>query len=214
MTAADVSQSSDRKSATARKRNRAQGRKQAFAIESIAKIKSHLIERNDRRGLALLLTSLDTCLRSCDLLSLRVSDVVDHNMLVVERFELRQAKTNRNVMCSLTPATREALRDVISVQNKGVTDYLWTAKDDFHGPAISRVLFRRIVKAWAVVANLDPRRFSGHSTRRTKVTVLYAKTRDVKACAQLLGHANLGHTSAYIGADGAAALDLALTIQF
>src|SRR2546421_9024627 len=152
MAASDVSQSSGETQTIARKRNRAQGRKQAFAIESIAKIKTHLIERNDRRGLALLLTSLDTCLRSCDLLSLRVSDVVDHNMQVVERFEFRQAKTNRNVMCSLTPTTREALRDLISVQNKGVTDYLWTAKAAFHGAAISKVLFRRIVKGWAVVA--------------------------------------------------------------
>jgi integrase len=135
-------------------------------------------------------------------------------MQVVERFEFRQAKTGRNVLCSLTPAAREALRDLIAVQNKSVADYLWTAKDDFHGLAITRAMYRRIVKGWAVVANLDPRRFSGHSTRRTKVTLLYAKTRDVKACAQLLGHANLGHTSAYIGADGAAALDLALTIQF
>ena len=214
MSATSVSQSSDTKSSIARKRNKAQGRKQAFAIESIAKIKSHLIERNDRRGLALLLTSLDTCLRSCDLLSLRVSDVVDHNMHVVERFEFRQAKTGRNVLCSLTPPTREALRDLIAIQNKGVGDYLWTAKDDFHGMAVTRAMYRRIVKSWAVVANLDPRRFSGHSTRRTKVTLLYAKTRDVKACSQLLGHANLGHTAAYIGSDSAAALDLALTIQF
>src|SRR3977135_3743113 len=108
MSATSVSQSSDTKSSISRKRNTAQGRKQAFAAESIAKIKSHLIERNDRGGLALLLASLDTCLRSCDLLSLRVSDVVDHNMQVVERFECRQAKTNRNVLCSLTPAAREA----------------------------------------------------------------------------------------------------------
>src|SRR5258705_13569997 len=91
MSVNSVSQSSSAKSPVARKRNRAQGRKQAFAIESIAKIKSHLMERNDRRGLALLLTSLDTCLRSCDLLSLRVSDVVDHNMQIVGRFQFRQA---------------------------------------------------------------------------------------------------------------------------
>jgi integrase len=75
-------------------------------------------------------------------------------------------------------------------------------------------MFRRIVKAWATAADLDPRRFSGHSTRRTKPTLLYTKTRDVKACAQILGHQNLGHTIAYIGADTKAALDLADTVTF
>lgn len=219
MPAQQVPLSSDenqrKKMAVSRKRNIPQGRKHAFAIESITRIKSSLIAHSDTRGLALLLTSLDTCLRSIDLLSLRVSDVCDHNLQVVERFEYRQAKTQRNVACSLTPATRAALAALIALQHKTASDYLWTPKANFHAQqAITRVMYRRIVKGWARAADLDPRRFSGHSTRRTKVTILYAKTRDVKACATLLGHQNLGHTAAYIGSDSAAALDLALTITF
>jgi hypothetical protein len=76
------------------KRNVPQGRKQAFAPESIAKIKMHLVEQNDQRGLALLLASLDTSLRSIDLLSLRASDVCDHNIQVVHRFSITQRKTH------------------------------------------------------------------------------------------------------------------------
>jgi integrase len=71
-----------------------------------------------------------------------------------------------------------------------------------------------MVKGWAEMAGLDARRFSGHSMRRTKVTVVYNKTKDVRACAQLLGHANLGHTIAYLATDTTAALELALSVQF
>ena len=196
------------------KRNMPQGRKQAFAPESIAKIKRHLVEQSDQRGLALLLASLDTSLRSIDLLHLRVSDVCDHNMQVVHRFGITQRKTQKTVECSLAPATREAIAALISAQGKVAGDYLWTAKSDVHGDHITRVMFRRIVKAWATAADLDPRRFSGHSTRRTRPTLVYRQTKDVHVCAQLLGHQNLGHTIAYIGADSKAALDLADTITF
>jgi hypothetical protein len=115
------------------KRNMPQGRKQAFAPESVGKIKSRLVEQNDRRGLALLLASLDTSLRSVDLLSLRVSDVCDHNMQVVHRFSITQRKTHKTVECSLAPATRVAIAALISAQGKVAGDYLWTAKSDVHG---------------------------------------------------------------------------------
>jgi hypothetical protein len=83
----------DEKSIGKTKRNMPQGRKQAFAPESIAKIKTHLVAQRDQRGLALLLASLDTSLRSVDLLNLRASDVCDHNMQVVHRFSITQRKT-------------------------------------------------------------------------------------------------------------------------
>jgi len=191
-----------------------QGRKLAFAPESIARIKTHLVAHSDKRGLALLMASLDTSLRSSDLLALRVSDVCDHTGQVIDRFDVMQSKTRRTVRCSITSATRDAIAAHIAAQHKVAGDYLWTAKDDFHGHHITRVMYRRIVKAWAIIANLDPRRFSGHSTRRTKPTLLYTRTKDVRACAQLLGHQNLTHTLVYLAADTSAALDLADTVTF
>jgi integrase len=218
MPAKNVSLSLVETAATKSKRNISkgvpQGRKLAFAPESVARIKSHLVAHNDRRGQALLLASLDTSLRSSDLLALRVSDVCDHNGQVVDRFDVMQTKTRRTVRCSISPATREAIAVLISAQHKLADDFLFTAKDDFHGHHITRVMYRRIVKAWAIIANLDPRRFSGHSTRRTKPTLLYTRTKDVRACAQLLGHQNLTHTLVYLAADTSAALDLADTVTF
>jgi hypothetical protein len=60
--------------------------------------------------------------------------------------------------------------------------------------------YRLLVKSWAAGIGLDPALYSGHSTRRTLPSLIYAKTRDVVAAGTILGHGgSLEHTRQYLG---------------
>jgi len=61
---------------------------------------------------------------------------------------------------------------------------------------------------------LEPSGYGTHSLRRTKVSLLYRKTRNLRACQLLLGHTKLESTVRYLGVelDDALALSEALEI--
>src|ERR1700704_6395698 len=82
-----------------RRKRRVEGQKRGFDRASVALIRASLGAANDLRGLALLSTSIDTCLRGIDLVALRISDVTNADGVVVEHFTIVQSKTNREVGC-------------------------------------------------------------------------------------------------------------------
>jgi integrase len=68
------------------------------------------------------------------------------------------------------------------------------------GQPLSTTAFRTLAKDWADLAGyVDTKRFSGHSLRRTRAAIIYRETRDIVACARLLGHSSTAHTEAYLG---------------
>lgn len=142
------------------------------------------------RDLALLRVGLDTMLRSIDLTSLLVGDVV-RNGEVVTDFSTKQKKTKKPVHCDLVPRTREALA-------------AWLDHEGLSNPmarvfAISTRQHQRIIKQWCALLRLDGAIYSTHSVRRTKPSVIYAKTQNVAAISKMLGHANTTATMAYLG---------------
>ncbi len=90
--------------------------------------------------------------------------------------------------------------------------------DDFvftglKAPNLFRPLTRRQyvqqVKKWARLARIrDAHRYATHSLRRTRAAYIYEQTRNIEAVRQLLGHASLGSTSAYLNIDKKRALDI------
>src|SRR5262245_25584859 len=75
--------------------------------------------------------------------------------------------------------------------------------------AITASQHQRIVKTWCALLKLDGALYSTHSIRRTKPAHLYAKTKNLAACKELLGHANVSATGVYLGVTGDAARELA-----
>lgn len=156
------------------------------------------------RDLALFNTAISTMLRARDLLALCVADVVDHDGTIREQVTVRQAKTGDPHVVELSRHARRALACWIDIGGKGPADALFTdcrSGRPNDGRPISRVQYAKLVKSWAAMARLDPRAYSTHSTRRTRSAAIYARTRDVAACQQLLGHRSIASTGRYLGTD-------------
>ena len=124
---------------------------------------------------------------------------------------IRQQKTGRGTDFTLLQDAQQALMRWIDMSGKGPGDYLFTsARGGAHHPSpLSRVQYARLIKQWAGWARLDPRRYSTHSGRRTKSTIIYERTKNLAACKELLGHEDIGSTARYLGIDRRQALNVA-----
>ncbi len=195
-------------------RGKAVGQMTPFTPEQAQVIRSLLRTEKKFRDLALFNVGLDTMLRASDLLPLTMADVTDHNGDVVSEINIRQKKTNRGHLVALSEDTRESLADWILHSGKRSDDCLWTSignrKTRLH---LTREQYANLVKQWAYLARLDPKRHSTHSIRRTKSAVIYDKTQNLAACQHLLGHKSIGSTAHYLGVDQRKALDLAKRIK-
>ena len=190
------------------------GQMAPFTPAQVQVIRSLLQTEGKVRDLALFNVGIDTMLRASDLLALTVADVTDHQGAIVSEIQLRQQKTNQGHLVALSPATQDSLADWLLASGKRGTDYVWTSignrKTDGH---LSRGQYANLVKQWAELARLNPKRHSTHSIRRTKSAVIYEQTQNLAACQQLLGHKSIGSTAVYLGVDQRKALDLAKRIK-
>lgn len=175
------------------------GQKTAFTMEQVQLILSLLKAKGDVMQIALLSTAVSTCLRSGDLLGLKVSKVKTPNGAILDRFTVKQEKTGEPVTCTLSDACRTALAAWIDASGRELDMPIFT---------VGREQYARIVKEWARMAHLDPGQYSTHSLRRTQAAHLYKKTGNLKAVSMLLGHKSLAHTTEYLGVDIEDALKL------
>jgi len=190
------------------------GQMAPFTHDQVQVIRSLLQTEGKVRDLALFNVGLDTMLRASDLLALTVADVTDHQGGIVSEIQLRQRKTNQGHLVALSPATQDSLADWLLASGKRSADYVWTSIGNRKGEShLSRGQYANLVKHWAELARLNPKRHSTHSIRRTKSAVIYEQTQNLAACQQLLGHKSIGSTAVYLGVDQRKALDLARRIK-
>ncbi len=183
------------------------GQKPPLKLNEVWAIRIRLQIANKTRDLALFNLALDSKLRSCDLVKLKVSDVA-HGTRIAKRSTVMQMKTKRPVQFEITKQTRHSLSELIQSQNLSYTDYLF--KSRFHqSDHITTRQYARLLKAWLVEIGLDPYEYATHSIRRTKVSMIYQKTKNIRAIQLLLGHSNLDSTVRYLGVELDDALDVA-----
>lgn len=153
------------------------------------------------RDLALFETAISTLLRASDLVTLKIAEVTGQNGAIAETITLVQKKTGATNVVPLTQAARTALAAHIAEKALAPDAYLFTnASNSGIGRPLSTTAFRTLAKQWADLAGYtDVRRFSGHSLRRTRAAIIYRETRDIVACACLLGHSSTAHTETYLG---------------
>jgi integrase len=166
------------------------------------------LQVNDRhRNLALFNLAIDSKLRACDLLSLRVSDVSNGGR-VGSRAMITQQKTDRPVQFEITPRTRESVARWIQYANLGGTTFLFPSRVNrsFH---LSTRQYGRIVESWIAGIGLDSTSYGTHSLRRTKASLIYRRTKNLRAVQLLLGHAKLDSTVRYLGIEIDDALEIA-----
>lgn len=198
-------------------KSKARGQMQPFTKSDVGVIREKLSQTGDTRELALFETAISTMLRGSDLVRLTVAEVTDRDGSILQTVQTQQKKTGQTVFVHLSKTAREALAMHAARHMLSHDAYLFRRKDRAAGTSsepITTTTYRSMVKRWADLAGYaDTRKFSGHSTRRTKASVIYRETRDIEAVRKLLGHRSLAHTAAYLGVGSDEALTLAARID-
>ena len=182
------------------------GQKSPLSLQEVWSIRSKLQNELRLRDLAMFNLALDSKLRACDLLKLRVSDVSSGGT-VNRRAMVLQQKTGRPVQFEITQKTGKSVTDWIDSAGLRAGDYLFPSR--IHSSKhLSTRQYSRIVTSWVDGAGLDPRAYGTHSMRRTKPTLLYRRTKNLRAVQLLLGHSKLDSTVRYLGIEIDDALEL------
>ena len=148
------------------------------------------------RDLALFKLALDSKLRSCHLVKLMVRGVV-HGNQVSKRAMVLQQKTKQPVQFEITEQTRTALKTWIDKASLKSGDFLFQSRVR-NSPHISTRQYARIVESWITDIGLDASEYGTHSMRRTKATLIYRRTKNLRAIQILLGHTKLESTVRYL----------------
>lgn len=183
------------------------GQKRPLLPEHVWAIRVRLEFAKAFRDLALFNLAIDSKLRGCDLVCLKVADVYAAGA-VKERASILQSKTKTPVRFEITEGTRASLRDWIDHPLMKGYEFLWPGR--FHDrPHISTRQYARLLKDWVKSIGLEPTAYGTHSMRRTEVAQIYKKTGNLRAVQLLLGHTKMDSTVRYLGVD----LEDALTIS-
>lgn len=162
-----------------------------------------------RRDLALFSLALDSMLRASDLLAIKVRDVMDETWHVKTTLVIRQKKTGHIAQIELSPYTREAVEAWITWSSKSSSDFLFTRRNDDHGPSITGAQYRKRVKRWVGSIGLNPDAYSTHSLRRTLAARVYQETKNIEVVRNLLGQSSVSATSHYLNIGGSESLNIA-----
>src|SRR5438552_4155919 len=119
-----------------------------------------------------------------------------------------QQKTQRPVQFEITPTTREALEAWINTARLKSDGFLFPSRVH-DSPHLGTRQYARIVHDWVEEIGLDPTAYGTHSMRRTKPTLIYRRTKNLRAVQLLLGHSKLESTVRYLGIDIDDALEIA-----
>lgn len=182
------------------------GQKALFKPKDIWALRVRLQIENRVRELALLNLGIDSKLRGCDLVALKVRDVC-HGDQVASRAVILQHKTQRPVQFEITATTREALQKWIKAAGLMSDSFLFPSR--LHGSThLGTRQYARIQDRWVVQLGWDPADYGTHSMRRTKATLIYRKTKNLRAVQLLLGHSKLESTVRYLGIEVDDALEI------
>jgi len=183
------------------------GQKSPLKLKEIWTIRIRLQLSNRIRDLALFNLAIDSKLRSCDLIKIRVTDIA-HGTTILSRAIVMQQKTQRPVQFEITEQTRESISSWIEYAHLSSKDYLFSSRFK-SSPHISTRQYARIVEKWVSQIGLDPTSYGTHSMRRTKATLIYRRTKNLRAVQLLLGHRKLESTVRYLGIEVDDALEMA-----
>jgi integrase len=183
------------------------GQKPPLKLKEIWGIRIRLQLNHRIKELALFNLAIDSKLRGCDLVALRVHDVV-HGSRVASRAIVMQRKTQRPVTFEITEQTRDAVAAWIAAGHLKLEQVLFPSRV-LASPHVSTRQYSRMVASWVASIGLDPGAYGTHSLRRTKATLIYRRTRNLRAVQLLLGHSKLESTVRYLGIEVDDALEIA-----
>jgi integrase len=153
-----------------RNKGKLTGAKPPLRSKHVWAVRTRLQLANRLRDLVLFDLAIDSKLRGCDIVALKVVDVAPHGY-AVDRASVRQRKTGRPVRFEIMEQTRQAIDDYLLQWVGGSSPYLFPGC----GPAghLSTRQYARLLAEWLAMIGLDPCLYGTHSLRRTKPTLIY-----------------------------------------
>jgi integrase len=151
--------------------------------------------------------AIDSKLRGCDLVALKVEDVAPSGY-AVDRATVRQKKTGQPVRFELTEQTRQAVGDYLRSAVKKPDEFMFASRRGSRKSITTRQ-YARLVSEWIASIGLDPHLFGTHSLRRTKASLIYRRTGNLRVVQLLLGHTKIESTVRYLGIEFDDALAIA-----
>jgi integrase len=187
------------------------GAKPPLRSKHVWSIRTKLQVEGQTRDLAMFNLAIDSKLRGCDVVALKVEDVAPSGY-AVDRATVRQRKTGQAVRFEMTEQTRQAVDDYIHAAGRKPGEFLFIGR---HGPGqcMTTRQYARLVTGWVGSIGLDPRLFGTHSLRRTKATLIYRRTGNLRAVQLLLGHTKIESTVRYLGIEIDDALAIAKQVD-
>src|SRR5437870_1548349 len=183
------------------------GAKPPLRPKHVWSIRTKLQIEGRARDLAMFNLAIDSKLRGCDVVAIRVEDVAASGY-TADRATVRQKKTGRPVRFELTELTRQAIDDYIRLAGKKAGEQLFVGRRG-QGQCMTTHQYARLVSEWIASIGLDPLLFGTHSLRRTKATLIYRRTGNLRAVQLLLGHTKIESTVRYLGIEVDDALAIA-----
>ena len=171
------------------------GAKPPLRPKHVWSIRTKLQIAGRTRDLAMFNLAIDSKLRGCDVVSLRVEDVAPHGH-AVDRATIRQKKTGQPVRFEMTEQTRKAVDSYIGATRKKPGEFLFSGRRGRDRPITTRQ-YARLVCQWIASIGLDPSPLetfglSSISPAADFVCSIAFQTRSIQSI--LLGFRNLDHT--------------------
>jgi integrase len=135
-------------------------------------------------------------LRGCDLIPTMVEDVAPRGCCV-DRATVRQKETGHPVKFEMTEQTRQSVDDYLLSSTRVPGQPLFAGRRQGRG-LITRQ-YARLLSDWISSIGLDPSLYGTHSLHRTKATLIYKRTGNLRAVQRLLGHTKVESTVRYLG---------------
>jgi integrase len=182
------------------------GAKPPLQQKHVWAIRGMLQNERNKRDLAMFNLAIDSKLRGCDVVTIKVDDIAPSGY-AINRATVRQRKTGRPVRFELTEHTRQAVDDYLKFSRKKLGEFLFTGSKS--GCNMTPRQYGRLVSDWFTGVGLDPHLYGTHSLRRTNATHIYRRTGNLRAVQLLSGHTKIESTVRYLGIDVDDALAIA-----
>ena len=187
------------------------GAKPPLRPSQVWSIRTRLQIEGKQRNLALFNLAIDSKLRGCDVVAVRVEDVAPGGYSM-DRATVRQKKTGRPVRFELTDQARQAIDVYLRLTGRKPGQFLFAGRGGGSRGLTTRQ-YARLVQEWVASIGLDPAKFGTHSLRRTKAVLIYRRTGSLRAVQLLLGHSKIESTVRYLGIEVDDAIEIAEKID-
>ena len=183
------------------------GAKRALKPRQIWAIRFFLDQEGRLRDRALFDLAIDSKLRGCDLVNIKIGALVSGQDIRTRAMVIQQ-KTGRSDQFELTSDARARLLAWLERCGGTIDNFAFPSRVD-HSGHLSTRQYARLVDEWVTAIGLRREEYGTHSLRRTKASIIYKATGNLRAVQILLGHTKIENTVRYLGVDVEDALELA-----